>query len=207
MTALQSFYKLYLALEKGIDDNLMDIFESLEVVQPIINKWLSSNFLDMAVYVSDDTTSGRALELQNQSRKLSNLVENLLEEYLGVSEEEAKILLVGAKNICENLAVIHFSTDGYSGYVESIQNNTFSLENIEMTTYVAEIAAQGTHFLIEDIRVVMEVLINFEVYLPEYTLSEEDLQTVEEYLEENGMAAYEIGTLDRRTVRRGLDES
>jgi hypothetical protein len=207
MTDLQNFYKLYQALEKGIDENLMDIFESLEVIQPVINKWLSSDFLSMASYISDDTTSGRAFELQKHSRKLGSLIDKLLEEYLGISDEEAEILLESVKHICEDLAVIHFSTDRYSEYIESIQNNTFSLENIEMSRYVAEIAAQGGHTLIEDIRVTAEILVAFEVYLPEYTLSEDDLDALMEYMEENDIGAYEIGTMSRRAVKDGLYDS
>jgi len=207
MTDLQSFYSLYKALEKGVDENLMEIFEYLEIVQPLISKWVASDFLDMARYVSDDTTSGRAFELQKQSRLLASLIDELLGSYLGVSDEEAESLFHGTKNICENLAVIRFSTDNYSDYIESIQNNTFSVENIEMTAYVAEIAAQSATLLIEDIRIVLEILVDFEVYLPEYTLSDDDLQTVLDYLEDNGRASYELGTIDRRTVGRGLYES
>jgi len=206
MTNLQSFYGLYKALEKGVDDNIMEVFEYLELVQPVIAKWLSSNFLDMAMYVSDDTTSGRALELQKHSRRLAALIDELLESYLGISKEEAAELMKGAKGICENLAVIHLSTDNYSDYIESIQKNTFSLEDIEMTKYVAELAAKGTHVLIDDIRLVIQVLVELKVYMPEYTLSEDDLQTIVEYLEETGRASYEIGTLDKRDVRRRLNE-
>ena len=206
MTNLQSFYGLYKALERGVDDNLMEIFEYLAHVQPLVAKWVSSNFLEMAVYVSDDTTSGRAFELQKQAKMLGTLIDELLESYLGVSEKEAAKLLKGTKAICENLAVIHFSTDRYSEYIDSIQKNTFSLETIEMTRYVADIAAQGIDILIEDIRTTLEILKKFEVYLPEYTLSEDELQIVMEYLEESGRGSYEIGTLDRAAVRRGLNE-
>ena len=206
MTAVQSFYKLYRALEKNAEENLMDIFESLESVKLAVNKWASSTYPEMSAYISDDTTSGRTLDLQEQSGRLSELLDSLLEDYLGISEEEAEILLNSVRKICEDLAVIHFSTNRYGEYFESIQNNTFSLEDIEMTPYVAEVAAQGAGMLTEDIRTVMEVLIVFKVYLPEYTLSDEDLQTLMDYMEESRIASYKIGSMSRRAVKEGLDD-
>ena len=204
MTNLQSFYGLYKALDKGVEENLMEIFEYLGLVQPLISTWVSSDFLEMSRYVSDDTTSGRAFELQKQAKMLGDLVDELLESYLGVTEEEAEKLRNGAKAICENLAVIHFSTDNYSDYLDSIQKNTFSLETIEMTPYVAEVVTQGAAALIEDVRTTVEILSKFAVYLPEYTLTEDELDNVIEYLEAGGRGSYEIGIMKRSEVRKGL---
>ena len=206
MTIIQNFYGLYTALQKDVNDNLLQIFEYLEVVQPTVTEWVNNDFLDMARYISDDTTSGRAFELKKSSIKLEKLLSEILSTYIGISDKEQEKLLKYTGSICENLAVIHYSTEHYSEYMESIRNNTFSLENIEMTPYVARIAAQGEAVLINDIKIVIEILSTFDIFLPEYVLDDDDLDLILNYMEDNGLDSHEIGTIDRRLVRRQLYE-
>jgi len=207
VTVIQKFNGFYKTLDKGVDENIVEIFESLEELQPFLQQWCDNDFLDMARYVTDDTTSGRAFDLKIASGKMLTLVNTLLEDYFGVSEDEAKSLKECARRICEDLAVIHFATDNYSGFFEDIRDNTFSLDTLEMTPYVTEVAALGTSVLIEDVRTVFEILCTFKVYLPEYLLSDEDLATVMETFNNDGMGSYKIGMIDRDAVGRSLNDS
>lgn len=202
MSELRECYDLYKLLRLGKDSNIIEVFDKLETVSPMLTSWVELDFLDMSKYVSDDTTSGRALNLKNNATKLKTLVDKILFEYLGISDEEYTEMLVYMTAVCEDLAVIRFSTDNYSTYINDIGTNTFNLENIEMTNYVTVLAAQGAGNLIDDIKATLEIFIDFKTYLPEYSLSEEDYDTIFAALDDAGRGSYEIGTINEKEVNK-----
>lgn len=203
--SILKYLELYNGVVKTDYNDTIDIIDLLEELMPEFERLTSMNILEQGHLAVDDTTLKMGKDLRESLNKLKIYTTPLIEDYMGLSRNDIAFIVKTFQPILVSSALIFYKTYGFESVISDLTlYGKLDFSKGSFSKEVLEVAAESHEKLGEIAEAIKAILGQFNPFLVEYSLTEEELADVHAAIFDSNMPSNIIAELTPEFISKVL---